>query len=671
MKISRSLLAGSALCLLVPASAALAEQAGQRQDPLMLAQAETPEAPAAECPPGTTAAGDGCVPAQSPAVPPAAPPEETAPPEDQDAAPAEPETSPDAEQPSAPVGEEGQQDQQQAPEPSEPEVPVPEERPAPEPEAEPEPAMPEQPPASEEAEPAPAGAGRGEEAPASEPGSPDDSPAVEPPADVAPEASPDEPAEAPGEAPALQQSEPPADVAPEEQPSGPAPIPTPAPDAPRQAPVDQPSGEPATETPAETPPEAAPEAPSDAAPAETGEPAPAGGEQPVESGQSVLPENAAPVLDSQKEQPAGQSGQDSAQPPASEPAGEPAQAGEPAPPPQSDAEAQQLPEPPEQIEQGIRSVIEEEGQRLDLGQTPEDRAMRRSEIFERPREGRVVQQFNDNRTIVEIDNHVYVRGSDYGRLVRQDDAVYYEELRGGRVREVVERRDGSRLVTIRNRYGDVIRRVRVLPDGREVVLVYVPDDRYENMRPFRDPGRDLPPLRLTIPVEEYILDAGRVNDPQAYYAFLAEPPVEPVERLYSIDEVRYSARLRDKVRRIDLDTIQFEFGSAAISDTEIGRLENLANAIIEMLERNPAETFLLEGHTDAVGSETANLALSDRRAESVAVALTNVFGIPPENLVTQGYGEQYLKINTQEPERENRRVAVRRITPLVAPVANR
>ena len=217
----------------------------------------------------------------------------------------------------------------------------------------------------------------------------------------------------------------------------------------------------------------------------------------------------------------------------------------------------------------------------------------------------------------------------------------------------------------------MIRRVRVLPDGREVVLVYVPDDRYENMRPFRDPGRDLPPLRLTIPVEEYILDAGRVNDPQAYYAFLAEPPVEPVERLYSIDEVRYSARLRDKVRRIDLDTIQFEFGSAAISDTEIGRLENLANAIIEMLERNPAETFLLEGHTDAVGSETANLALSDRRAESVAVALTNVFGIPPENLVTQGYGEQYLKINTQEPERENRRVAVRRITPLVAPVANR
>jgi outer membrane protein OmpA-like peptidoglycan-associated protein len=39
--------------------------------------------------------------------------------------------------------------------------------------------------------------------------------------------------------------------------------------------------------------------------------------------------------------------------------------------------------------------------------------------------------------------------------------------------------------------------------------------------------------------------------------------------------------------------------------------------------------------------------------------------VPPENLVTQGYGEQFLKINTQTPERANRRVALRRITSLL------
>ncbi len=41
------------------------------------------------------------------------------------------------------------------------------------------------------------------------------------------------------------------------------------------------------------------------------------------------------------------------------------------------------------------------------------------------------------------------------------------------------------------------------------------------------------------------------------------------------------------------------------------------------------------------------------------------FDIPPENLVTQGYGEEDLKIPTEAPERENRRVTLRRITPLV------
>ena len=40
--------------------------------------------------------------------------------------------------------------------------------------------------------------------------------------------------------------------------------------------------------------------------------------------------------------------------------------------------------------------------------------------------------------------------------------------------------------------------------------------------------------------------------------------------------------------------------------------------------------------------------------------------MPPENLVTQGYGEQYLKVDTQGPERANRRVAVRNIKGLMA-----
>ena len=86
----------------------------------------------------------------------------------------------------------------------------------------------------------------------------------------------------------------------------------------------------------------------------------------------------------------------------------------------------------------------------------------------------------------------------------------------------------------------------------------------------------------------------------------------------------------------------------------------------QMIKDNPAEMFLIEGHTDAVGDAAYNLALSDRRAEAVAGLLTQYYQIPPENLVTQGYGESQLKVQTQYSERANRRVVVRRITPLLA-----
>jgi outer membrane protein OmpA-like peptidoglycan-associated protein len=74
---------------------------------------------------------------------------------------------------------------------------------------------------------------------------------------------------------------------------------------------------------------------------------------------------------------------------------------------------------------------------------------------------------------------------------------------------------------------------------------------------------------------------------------------------------------------------------------------------------------LVEGHTDAVGDAGYNLSLSDRRAETVALALSQYFQVPPENLVTQGYGEQFLKIQTEAGERANRRAAVRNISELL------
>jgi outer membrane protein OmpA-like peptidoglycan-associated protein len=324
------------------------------------------------------------------------------------------------------------------------------------------------------------------------------------------------------------------------------------------------------------------------------------------------------------------------------------------PPPADDRAAQQAIAP-----EKIVPAIEEKGTRRE--RPPEPRRERADGID-------VLREIGD-RVILQLGGQTIVESNDRPRMTRDARDVYYEDLPRGRTREVIIRDNGSQIVTIRNRHGDVIQRSRITPDGREYILSYADEQRYNDVREWRDPGYDLPPIRLTIPRDDYILESRRVRDPDAYYRFLEQPPVERVQRLYSVEEVKRSARVRDIARRVDLDTLNFEFGSASVGDSEIEKLDGVATAIERMLEKNPAETFLIEGHTDAVGSDQANLALSDRRAEAVAEALTGAFGIPPENLATQGYGEQYLKINTQKPERENRRVTIRRITPLVAPVA--
>lgn len=133
--------------------------------------------------------------------------------------------------------------------------------------------------------------------------------------------------------------------------------------------------------------------------------------------------------------------------------------------------------------------------------------------------------------------------------------------------------------------------------------------------------------------------------------------------------MRDNERLRSLEPAIDLP-INFEAGSSAILPSEVDQLRELGEMMSDIINQNPSEMFLIEGHSDAVGSNLANLALSDRRAESVALALTQYYDIPPENLVVQGYGEQFLKEQTDEASAVNRRVTVRRITPLIDQVAS-
>ena len=267
-----------------------------------------------------------------------------------------------------------------------------------------------------------------------------------------------------------------------------------------------------------------------------------------------------------------------------------------------------------------------------------------------------------NRTIIREGGHDIIRHDEADRF-RFNAREVNVERHGNNTVTVVVRPDGARIFTEVNESGRLIRRVRRDAAGREVVLI---DNGFEPHGPgFAGFFVQLPAPVIRIPREVYVREAARATADDIYLTLMA-PPVDRIERRYGLDEILYSEPLRARMPRVDIDTVNFETGSWEIAPDQADRLAFVAKGIMRAIQRNPREMFLVEGYTDAVGNDVDNLSLSDHRAESVAVMLTNQFGVPAENLTTQGYGKQFLKIPTEGPERANRRVAVRRITPLLS-----
>ena len=248
------------------------------------------------------------------------------------------------------------------------------------------------------------------------------------------------------------------------------------------------------------------------------------------------------------------------------------------------------------------------------------------------------------------------------RLLYGTHDVDVQPLPGGGTRTILYRDDGSLIITDRNQYGDIITRFRQLPDGRQIILI---DNRYPpNYIPSAPPIINIPPPQVTIPQNQYVVDLGGASQQQLYQALTA-PPVQPIPRPFTLDEILYNQQVRAYSPSVVLDTLTFAFGSATLGVDQMPSLFQLGRTLEAIIAQNPNEMFLVEGHTDKVGGDYDNLILSDRRAEALAVALSQNFLIPPENLITKGYGERFPIINTEQPERRNRRGTVVRITDLM------
>lgn len=122
--------------------------------------------------------------------------------------------------------------------------------------------------------------------------------------------------------------------------------------------------------------------------------------------------------------------------------------------------------------------------------------------------------------------------------------------------------------------------------------------------------------RLKIPLREYALEVVKVSWPGA-----ATAPSAIEEQL-------------EDDGRAEVYGIYFDFDKATLKPESAPVLKEIA----ALLAKNPAWKLDVEGHTDNIGTDAHNLALSKARAEAVTAALVSEYGIDAARLAPAGFG---------------------------------
>jgi outer membrane protein OmpA-like peptidoglycan-associated protein len=126
-------------------------------------------------------------------------------------------------------------------------------------------------------------------------------------------------------------------------------------------------------------------------------------------------------------------------------------------------------------------------------------------------------------------------------------------------------------------------------------------------------------------------------------------------RSLSLGERQEIAELAATKPKIDLE-IRFDYNSAAISKSSMPAVQELGKALSNASLKG--STFVVAGHTDAIGSEAFNQDLSERRADTIKKYLTEKYGLNGSDLVTVGYGKTQPKDPNAPMDPINRRVQV-------------
>ncbi|WP_298376420.1 OmpA family protein [uncultured Bradyrhizobium sp.] len=126
-------------------------------------------------------------------------------------------------------------------------------------------------------------------------------------------------------------------------------------------------------------------------------------------------------------------------------------------------------------------------------------------------------------------------------------------------------------------------------------------------------------------------------------------------RSLSLGERQEIADIAANKPKIDLE-IHFDYNSAEIARGSTQAVQELGKALSDASMKG--STFIVAGHTDAIGSEAYNQDLSERRADTIKNYLVEHYGLNGSDLVTVGYGKTRPKDPKAPMDPTNRRVQV-------------
>jgi outer membrane protein OmpA-like peptidoglycan-associated protein len=117
-----------------------------------------------------------------------------------------------------------------------------------------------------------------------------------------------------------------------------------------------------------------------------------------------------------------------------------------------------------------------------------------------------------------------------------------------------------------------------------------------------------------------------------------------------------------KTMNASLRSVQNQYGPIVFvtgkADLDVAKCKKTLDTVASIVKKYPRFLVTVEGHTDNVGNKSANLTLSQKRAEAVTAWLVSSGGVEKKQLKAKGYGDTKPIANnkTEDGRNKNRRV---------------